>query len=138
MKKHARQGSTAIEFALTLPILVVILAGVLEYGWYLFQLSNVVHALRDGTRIGVTVPRGDSVSPEARATDHAREVLNGLGVPCSESGGCLVQAIIAPVDDVEVMELTIEVEYEPMIGLLPHPGQLRGVFTMMMQEEFPG
>jgi len=138
MKRFTRRGSTAIEFALTLPILVVILAGVLEYGWYLFQLSNVVHALRDGARIGVTVPRADSISPEARAAQHARDVLNGLGVPCSESGGCLVQALIEPVDDVEVMELTIEVEYEPMIGLLPHPGQLRGAFTMMMQEDLPG
>jgi hypothetical protein len=134
MRFRKRRGSTAIEFALTLPILVVILAGILEYGWYLFQLSNVVHALRDGTRIGVTVPRDDAIGPESRAIEHARQILNGLGVPCSESGGCSVQAVIQPAADTEVMELSIEVDYKPMIGLLPHPGQLRGSFTMMMQD----
>jgi len=138
MTGRGRRGSSAIEFALTLPILIVILAGILEYGWYLFQLSNVVHAVRDGARIGVTVPAGDSPGPEARATAHARDVLNGLGVPCSESGGCQVVAAIAPAGDVEVLVLTIEVEYEPMIGLLPHPALLRGNFTMMMQEALSG
>ena len=54
-----RRGASALEFALTLPVVVAVLAGILEYGWYLFQLSNVVHALRDGTRIGVTVPNTD-------------------------------------------------------------------------------
>ena len=39
-----RRGASALEFALTLPVVMAILAGILEYGWYLFQLSNVVHA----------------------------------------------------------------------------------------------
>jgi Flp pilus assembly protein TadG len=135
MMTRGRRGSSAIEFALTLPILLVILAGILEYGWYLFQMTNVIHALRDGARIGVTVPLSDSTGPEARAATHARDVLNGLGVPCSESGGCAVLATITPAGDVEVMVLTIEVDYEPMIGLLPHPDQLRGNFTMLMQTQ---
>jgi len=126
-----RRGSTVIEFALTLPVIVVILAGILEYGWYLFQLSNVVHAVRDGTRIGVSVPLDDG--PEIRAAVHARDVLNGLGVPCA-SGGCVVEATLQPATDVTVLKLNIEVEYVPIIGLLPHPSQLRGNFTMMMQD----
>ena len=36
-----RRGSTAIEFALTLPVIFIIVAGILEYGWYLFQMRKV-------------------------------------------------------------------------------------------------
>ena len=126
-----RRGSTAIEFALTLPVIFVIMAGILEYGWYLFQLSSVVHAVRDGTRIGVTVPLDEG--PEAIAATHARDVLDGLGVPCGATG-CSVEASLVPAGEVTVMRLEIEVPYEPIIGLLPHPGLLRGHFTMMMQD----
>ncbi len=130
-----RRGASALEFALTLPIVMVVLTGILEYGWYLFQLSNVVHALRDGTRIGVTVPLDDDGGPVPRAETHARAVLDGLGVPCTEGGGCIVRANIAVVGDVEAMTMSIEVDYSPIVGLLPSPALLRGEFTMMMQEQ---
>jgi len=130
-----RRGSSALEFALTLPVIVAVLAGILEYGWYLFQLSNVVHALRDGTRIGVTVPAADETGTEARAEAHARSVMDGLGVPCTDGGGCLVSATIEPAGDVNTLRMSIEVDYTPIVGLLPTPSQLRGTFTMMMQEQ---
>jgi len=126
-----RRGSTAIEFALTLPVIFVIMAGILEYGWYLFQLSSVVHAVRDGTRIGVTVPLDEG--PEAIATTHARNVLEGLGVSCG-SGACNVEGALVPTGDITVLRLEIEVPYEPVIGLLPHPSHLHSHFSMMMQD----
>ena len=127
-----RKGASALEFALTLPVITVILAGILEYGWYLFQLSNVVHALRDGTRIGVTVPLEDAEGPGARAEAHTRAVLDGLGVPCTDGGGCNVSATIAAADDASVLTVSVEVDYDPIIGLLPAPSQLVGTFTMML------
>ena len=131
----SRRGASALEFALTLPIVMAVLTGILEYGWYLFQLSNVVHALRDGTRIGVTVPLEDEEGPIPRAEMHARSVLDGLGVPCTESGGCIVRATVASAGDVEALTTSIEVDYTPIVGLLPTPALLRGDFTMMMQEQ---
>ena len=130
-----RRGASALEFALTLPVVMVVLAGILEYGWYLFQLSNVVHALRDGTRIGVTVPLAEATSPTTRAEEHARAIMNGLGVPCDAGDGCTVSAVILPNGDFDVLQLTIEVDYTPIVDLLPSPGQLQGSFTMMMQEQ---
>ena len=129
------RGASALEFALTLPVVVAVLAGILEYGWYLFQLSNVVHALRDGTRIGVTVPSTDETGAAARAEAHARIVLDGLGVPCTDGGGCIVTASIATIEDVDTLTMAIEVDYEPIVGLLPSPTQLHGTFTMMLQEQ---
>ena len=132
---RVRRGASALEFALTLPVVMFVLAGILEYGWYLFQLSNVVHALRDGTRIGVTVPLSSDTPPTTRAEEHARAVMNGLGVPCEDGDGCIVTAIISPSDEFDVLNLTIEVDYTPIVGLLPAPSLLQGTFTMMMQEQ---
>ena len=135
MRCSRRHGASALEFALTLPIVMAVLAGILEYGWYLFQSSNVVHALRDGTRIGVTVPLADAEGPTTRAQAHARAVLDGLGVPCDDDGGCLVSAMIGPSGDISTLTMTISVDYTPIVGMLPTPSQLHGTFTMMMQEQ---
>ncbi len=128
-----RRGASALEFALTLPVVMAVLAGILEYGWFLFQLSNVVHALRDGTRIGVSVPRSDAAGPGARAEAHTRAVLDGLGVACT-GGGCVVKSVIESAGDAAVLTTTVSVDYDPIVGLLPAPPLLQGSFTMMLQD----
>ena len=95
----------------------------------------MVHALRDGTRIGVTVPGTDDAGSQARAEAHARSVMDGLGVPCTDGGGCAVSAAVEPAGDVNILRVSIEVDYTPIVGLLPTPSQLRGTFSMMMQEQ---
>ena len=34
-RKLGRRGATAVEFALTLPVLIVVLGGLIEYAWYI-------------------------------------------------------------------------------------------------------
>ncbi len=53
----------------------------------------------------------------------------------SEGGGCIVRANIAVTGDVDTMTMSIEVDYAPIVGLLPTPALLRGDFTMMMQQQ---
>lgn len=43
-----------VELALLLPLLLVLLLGLLEYGWLFFKLQQVNGAARHGARIGVT------------------------------------------------------------------------------------
>jgi hypothetical protein len=46
-----------------------------------------------------------------------------------------VTAIISPGDEFDILNLSIEVSYTPIVGLLPAPALLHGTFTMMMQEQ---
>ena len=36
MMKSSRHGATAIEFALTLPLFVALVAAIMEYGWMFY------------------------------------------------------------------------------------------------------
>lgn len=47
-------GSALIEFALLLPVLVVIVLGTIELGWALYIQNTLVDAAREGARIAVT------------------------------------------------------------------------------------
>ncbi len=45
------RGASAVEFALTLPVLVMILVGTLEFGMAYNQYLAITHAAREGARM---------------------------------------------------------------------------------------
>ncbi|MFP4343991.1 MAG: TadE family protein, partial [Anaerolineales bacterium] len=55
-KKRSR-GQGLVEFALILPLLLLILLGIFEFGRAFFIYSNLFNAAREGTRYGMTNPR---------------------------------------------------------------------------------
>ena len=57
--KHRRKGQTLIETALLLPIFILILAGILDFGWLLGNQLMVSTGSRDGARYAI-VNRGAS------------------------------------------------------------------------------
>ncbi|HOC21491.1 MAG TPA: TadE/TadG family type IV pilus assembly protein [Anaerolineae bacterium] len=57
IKKREKSGQGLVEFALILPLLLLILLGIFEFGRVLFIYSNLFNAAREGARYGVTSPR---------------------------------------------------------------------------------
>ena len=45
------QGAAAVEFALVLPIFLVLIFGVVQYAWYFYQTQETAFALREGARV---------------------------------------------------------------------------------------
>ncbi len=56
MNRHTprshRGGHSHIEFALVLPVLLMFIYGIMEYGWMFFQRTAVQEAARQGCRAG--------------------------------------------------------------------------------------
>lgn len=50
----SRRGATVVEAALVLPIVLLFLFGIMEYGRYLFMLQMFTNAAREGCRYAVT------------------------------------------------------------------------------------
>src|SRR5262249_34614720 len=57
MKLHKRlrseSGASAVEFALLLPVLMMILFGIIEFGFALYQQAVLTNASREGARLGI-------------------------------------------------------------------------------------
>ncbi|MCE5262617.1 MAG: pilus assembly protein [Deltaproteobacteria bacterium] len=47
------RGNTAVEFALTLPIFIILFIGIIEFGWYFFVQHTVQYATREGMRLAL-------------------------------------------------------------------------------------
>lgn len=55
MRARKREsGQAMVEFALILPVFILILLGIVEFGAYLTQSLSVTSAAREGARYGIT------------------------------------------------------------------------------------
>lgn len=108
-------GNAAIELALILPLLVILLAGILDYGQIYFTRLTMTNAAREGARVGVTLPEADA---QGAAITTASTYLANAGVDAAVTATSPSQA-----DPTVTVTVTI-VPFEPLIGLVPTPSQL--------------
>lgn len=50
---RSESGASAVEFALLLPVLMMILFGIIEFGLALYRQSILTNASREGARLGI-------------------------------------------------------------------------------------
>ena len=61
-----RRGASAVEFALVLPLLMVLLTGIIQFGWVFFIQFSMENAAREGARqlaVGAVNVAGSSSCP---------------------------------------------------------------------------
>ncbi len=78
MNRQKRRGANAIEFALTFPVLVLMLAAMVDYGWYFGQRQWVLGAVREASRAGALASQDDDAV--ALATTRANAMLTQAGL----------------------------------------------------------
>jgi Flp pilus assembly protein TadG len=76
-RRHLTQrGAAALEFAIVLPVLLTILCGTIDWGYYFFTREVVVNASREGARVG-TLQFADEKNPRTEAEKAALDYLTG-------------------------------------------------------------
>lgn len=140
----SRRGNASVEFALTLPIFVIFLGGIIEWGRFSGQQLDVLHAVREGVRAGVGtefVDSGDTgVSSTDRPEDPKTAAENRTLAVLAESGLTGSYSATATLTDLGSYEaLTVEAsaDYTPLFSLvkITMPSQTNGTFTMMMEDD---
>ncbi len=72
--RKAERGAAAVEFALLLPVLVVILLGTIDWGYFFFAEQVVTNAAREGARAGSVFVGGNT---QAATTTAQTYLTNG-------------------------------------------------------------
>jgi Flp pilus assembly protein TadG len=75
MSRRSARGQSLVELALTLPLLLIILLGVVDLGRVYFSYMTVINAAREGARYGAANPN-DSTG----AINHAQNEATGSGI----------------------------------------------------------
>ena len=117
------KGSSAVEFALVLPVFFAIFFGIIEYGWVMTQQIVLSHAVAAGARAAVKMPDGTSDEDlETEAKNAAKAAFSLVGT----LGDGDIAVEIRPAEEfmyqpvprrifVEVASWT----YTPLVGYLP-------------------
>ena len=81
--RSAEQGTATVEFGLLLPLLLLIVSGIVEFGMALYDKAVITNASREGARAGIVL-RVPAVSPAEivnRVTHYTDNALLSLGAP---------------------------------------------------------
>jgi Flp pilus assembly protein TadG len=63
------QGAALLEFAIVLPLLLVILFGIIEFGILLYDRAMLTNASREGARAGIVYAYDDNLTPNDSTDD---------------------------------------------------------------------
>ena len=134
------RGAAAVEFALWLPVLIVLFAGVVDLSRYMSSQQAITRAARDGARYGITVVKSPSgttqATPaeiEAEAETQTLYVLTESGITCST--GCVIDGrVYVTASGLRMLEVSVSRPFTPLMGMIPQiAGNQTSAFTMMTQ-----
>ncbi len=121
-----RRGAAAVEMALVLPILLLLVVGAIDWGWFFVQQATVVVIARDAAHAGAL----SKDAPADRAAARARGALQAHA-PNLSDGTVEVVILDEPVGD--VVGVTVSVPFEPLLGLVPVPSHLAAATAMRVE-----
>ena len=89
MNRRRSRGQTLVEFALAIPVIVLLLMGLFDFGRAIFAYNTVSNASRDGARVAI-VDQG-STSGISNAAQAAADQAVGLGLDPADVSDIRVQ-----------------------------------------------
>lgn len=130
MRRNEERGSSAVEFALTFTVIIVpLLFGIMEYGYYFFQQTLLRDATRTGARLAALQDRDADF--QTVVGGHVTQRLAALGVP----GEPVVTTVLSGEAPATVLSVQVQVAYPGLIGLLPTPDHLGETWTVYLEDQ---
>ena len=129
LTRSARRGANAVEFAMTLPVLVTIMMGMMDYSWFFQQQHVVSAAAREGARAGAVA--GPDDDPDALARSAAYAALSRAGVTTS---GISITSETSGADPDVFVTVAVAVPYGGLTGLVPVPEAVRASAAARMEQ----
>jgi len=115
---RAESGAEVIEFGLTLPLMLLVVLGIIEFGFLFREYEIVTNAAREGARIAVLPTYSQTAAARTNnATARAKQYLTNAGLDQALAN----VTVGAPVSDVLAAPATGCVWSVPVTVTYPHP-----------------
>lgn len=108
-------GQALVEFTLILPILILLILGIIEFGWLLNAQITLNSAAREGARVGAVLNTSDEVRrTKMLEAVNATAQFSGLNVLEDE---CLVEEENDYAENVHNISIVVYADVNSIIGL---------------------
>lgn len=135
LRARDRGGAHLLEFALTLPVFLSLMLGMIEFGWFFFQKAAIDSAVHIGCRQGAVLDPGtnDAALPAniLLTVQGIKDVMAENGVVCD---GCSVQVVDLYNMPARSLSCTVSQEYIPLVNVIDAvPITSRAIVRMEIQ-----
>jgi Flp pilus assembly protein TadG len=118
--KRRERGQSMVEFALVLPLLVVLLLGILDFGRAVFMYNGLSQAARDIARV-TSVHRGDPLGSSSETDEVVDGLMDTIPDMQAPTYACvdieLMPADCRPGNSIEVTVRALYVPVTPLLNL---------------------
>lgn len=126
---NRRAGISLVEVAITVPLLMLVLFGLLEYGWAFLRAQDIQNAARHGARLGVV-----NGATAAEVTAGVDQLMLDAGLESSGYTITLTPADPASLAPGQLLTVEVTVDYDNIdlvdAPFIPVPSRLRGETSM--------
>lgn len=109
------KGQAIVEFAIVLPVLILLILGSIEYGWLLYGKITLNSAAREGARVGAVMNTTDVIRKQ-RVIEAIKSTSDLSHIVINESESSVVEKNDF-VEDVHNIVVTVKAEMKPIIGI---------------------
>ena len=132
---RSERGAELIEFGLTLPLLLLVVLGIIEFGFMFQEYEVVTNAAREGARLGTMIPSAGYTRAEAEA--RVMDYLNAGGLDSARATPAPTVlssqvAITGTSKCIQVVTATVSYQHPvPFVsGIMSYFGTNQGTITL--------
>jgi Flp pilus assembly protein TadG len=133
----AESGQDLVEYALLLPLFLLLMFSVVEFGFVFFQYTMVVNAAREGARTGIVIetPSCQLACLKTRIEDAARSKMTSV-----DPAQLTVQSTFPVIDNQPMVQVTVKYQTGFITQFLIEETRSKGSLTLAstatMQREY--
>lgn len=134
--RRLRLGTSAVEFALTLPIGLTILAGSIDGGMYMVESTVAARAARDGARVGSMTLEGSPVTGDLIEGAARSAALSSLNAAGSSANATVTAMWFQDRDQVSWLQVDVSMPHTSFFGgMTPFASTVHHRFFTVTQEQ---
>lgn len=133
--RSKQQGQTLAEFALVIPIFLLILMGIFDMGRAVFAYTSIANAAREGTRLGIVNQSTGKITARANQMAAAADKsAAAVAIQISQANSAPTANDCSPVQ----VGCNVRVEYKTVFkAITPIVGALVGNITLKAESVEP-
>ena len=133
-----RRGAAAIEFALVLPVFVLIFAAVMDFGWLFYERTVLDAATTRGCRAGALVDPGEDEADLDAVRTRAQEVMEETlldvgGIACEGDDNCMVSVSAFGTMPGRSIKCVVDKRFEPILGMVLDPFVMESAMVVRLE-----
>jgi len=129
LETRGQRGAAMIEFALVLPVLLIVLLGTVEFSLLLYNKAMITNASREGARLGIVYRFDDSGTPGDTSDDLTHPICGDIGTRAEQYAKGRLITFADPKPDPIITRCIYDKDVPPDVIALPCPGDCIGFGT---------